>query len=42
MTERMTRAEQNVSECWDEETEEFDWDLYQELCDMAEYWDSEE
>lgn len=38
----MTRVEQNITECWDEETQEFDWDLYQYLCDIAEYWDCEE
>ena len=35
----MTRAEQNINECWDEENKEFDWDKYQHLCDCAEYWD---
>ncbi len=35
----MTRNEQDIIECWDEQTEEFDWDRYQELCDIAEYWD---
>lgn len=38
----MTRAEQNVMECWDEENKEFDWDKYQYLCDCADYWDCEE
>lgn len=38
----MTRNEQDVRECWNETTEEFDWERYQELCDNAEYWDSEE
>lgn len=37
----MTRAEQNVYECWDEDRE-FDWEKYQEFCDIADYWDSEE
>lgn len=36
------RVQQNVNECWDEETKEFDWDCYQRLCDIAEYWGSEE
>lgn len=38
----MTRNQYDVQECWNEETEEFDWDRYQELCDIAEYWDCEE
>lgn len=38
----MTRTEQNVSECWDEENKEFDWDAFQKLCDYADYWDCEE
>lgn len=38
----MTRNEQDILECWDEETKEFDWDEYQHLCDIAEYWDSED
>ena len=29
-------------ECWDEENQEFDWDRYQYLCDIAEEWDMEE
>lgn len=33
------RAEQNVIECLDEE---FDWEEYQYLCDIADYWDCEE
>lgn len=37
----MTRAEQNVFECWDE-NDGFDWEEYQELCDFADYWDCEE
>lgn len=40
--EGMTRNEQDIMECWDEENREFDWDRYQELCDIAEYWDCEE
>lgn len=32
------RVQQNVEECWNEETREFDWDRYQYLCDIAEYW----
>lgn len=35
-------AQRNVEECWDEETREFDWDRYQYLCDIAEYWDMDE
>lgn len=38
----MTRNEQDIIECWDEETKEFDWDKYQYLCDIAEYWNMEE
>lgn len=38
----MTRVEQNISECWNEEEKEFDWDKYQYLCDIAEYSDCEE
>ena len=38
----MTRAEQNVMECWDEDNKEFDWDEYQHLCDCADYWECEE
>lgn len=37
-----TRNEQDVALCWDNETKEFDWDLYQYLCDIADYWDFEE
>ena len=36
------RVDQSISECWDEELEEFDWDEYQHLCDIADYWDFEE
>ncbi len=38
----MDRVEYNIEECMDRETGEFDWDRYQELCDMAEYWDCDE
>ncbi len=38
----MTRNEQDIMECWDEENQEFDWDRYQYLCDIAEEWDMEE
>lgn len=38
----MTRAEQNVYECWNEESKEFDWEEYQQFCDVADYWDCEE
>ena len=34
----MDRVEQNVAECWDEETQEFDWDYYQYLCDVQDAW----
>ena len=39
MTERV---EQNIEECWDKEAEEFDWDTYQYLCDLGDYWCSED
>ena len=38
----MTRNEYDIQECWDEETREFDWEHYQHLCDIAEYWGCEE
>lgn len=38
----MTRVEQDILECMDEETGEFDWDTYQYLCDIAEAWDMDE
>lgn len=38
----MTRVEYDIEECWDEENEEFDWDHFQYLCDIAEAWDMEE
>lgn len=40
--DELTRAEQNAMECWDEETSEFDWEEYQYLCDIADYWDCDE
>lgn len=36
------RVEQNLSECWNDECGEFDWDEYQYLCDVADYWDMDE
>lgn len=38
----MTRAEQNAYECWNEGSKEFDWEEYQALCDIGDYWDCEE
>ena len=38
----MTRNEQDIQECWDDEKFCFDWDKYQYLCDIADYWDCEE
>ena len=38
----MTRNEQDIQEGWDHEKKEFDWDEYQYLCDIADYWDCEE
>lgn len=32
------RVEQNICECTDENGR-FDWDEYQHLCDIADYWD---
>ena len=34
------RVKQNIDECF--HTGEFDWDNYQELCDIADYWDCDE
>lgn len=39
---KMTRNEYDITLCWDEETNEFDWDTYQYLCDITEYWECEE
>lgn len=36
----MTRAEQNAFECQHEDG--FDWEQYQTLCDIADYWDADE
>lgn len=38
----MTRNEQDIQECYDKETGEFDWEMYQYLCDIADYWDMDE
>lgn len=38
----MTRNEQDIMECWDEEHKTFDWETYEHLCEIAEYWDMEE
>lgn len=32
-------TDQSIDECWDEDTKDFDWNEYQYLCDIAEYWD---
>lgn len=40
--EKMNRNEYDIQLCWDEETKEFDWDEYQYLCDIADYWECEE
>ena len=37
-----SRTEQDLFECYNEEVEEFDWEKYQSLCDIAEYWDMDE
>ena len=36
------RVEQNIFVCTDVETGDFDWDEYQYLCDIADYWDCDE
>ena len=36
------RVDTNIYECYDEETGDFDWEEYQYLCDIAEYWECEE
>lgn len=38
----MTKNEYDIALCYDEEDNSFDWDEYQHLCDIAEYWDCEE
>ena len=38
----MTRNEHDIMECWDEANKEFDWDEYQKLCNISEYWDCDE
>lgn len=38
----MTRNEYDVDVCYDNGTKEFDWDLYQYLCDITDYADCEE
>lgn len=35
----MTRNEQDILECYDEDSKEFDWERYQYLCNIAEYWE---
>jgi hypothetical protein len=40
--ETMTRSECDALLCYDEETKEFDWDEYQHLCDIADYWNCED
>lgn len=34
------RVEQNIIEC--DTDEEFDWETYQYMCDIADYWECEE
>lgn len=41
-TDLPERVQQNIAECQDVKTNEFDWDQYQELCDIAEYWETED
>lgn len=38
----MTRNEQDILECCGEDGEEFDWETYQYLCDIAEYWECDD
>ena len=36
----MSRVEQNIIEC--QNGKDFDWDQYQQLCDIADYWEADE
>jgi len=36
----MSRTDRNIE--WCNNIEEFDWELYEELCEYAEYYDEEE
>jgi len=38
----LTRNGNDIDCCYNEETKEFDWEKYQYLCDIADYWDCEE
>lgn len=38
----MSRNEQDILECYDKENKEFDWEAYQQLCDIADYWECDE
>ena len=38
----MTIDKYDVESCYDAETKDFDWDLYQTLCDIADYWSDDE
>ena len=38
----MTRNEYDIMLCLDEDTGEFDWNLYQHLCDIASEYEYEE
>lgn len=40
-TEYDSFIKQHIDECYDEDGE-FDWDAYQYLCDLAEYWHMDE
>lgn len=40
--ENVERVQDNVRECWDERSQEFDWEQYSYLCSIADYWDMEE
>lgn len=37
----MDRVEQNILECTDRDNA-FDWETYEYLCSLADYWESEE
>ncbi len=38
----MTRNDYDIEMCAHENTNEFDWDLYQNLCNIANEWEYEE
>ncbi len=42
MEDLPVRVQENIFECSDPDPRKFDWDRYQELCDMADYWGCDE